>query len=49
MTGATATEWCEALPTSSVTTAAALQAEADKAALLIKLGITADEAKLLLN
>ena len=29
--------------------AAALQAEADKAALLAKLGITADEAKLLLN
>jgi hypothetical protein len=29
--------------------AAAIKAEADKAALLAKLGITADEAKLLLN
>jgi|688.fasta_scaffold634361_2 hypothetical protein len=47
------TEWANNLlleeEEKSAKKAAALQAEADKAALLAKLGITADEAKLLLS
>jgi hypothetical protein len=45
----TISEWADARLKKEAKAAAALQAEADKEALLAKLGITADEAKLLLN
>ena len=45
----TISEWADAELKKEAKAAAALQAEADKEALLAKLGITADEAKLLLS
>ena len=45
----TISEWADARLKKEAKAAAALQAEADKEALLAKLGITADEAKLLLS
>jgi hypothetical protein len=42
-------EWADARLKKEAKAAAALQAAADKEALLAKLGITADEAKLLLS
>jgi hypothetical protein len=46
---ATIEAWADAMLIKEAKLATALQAENDKAALLAKLGITADEAKLLLN
>ena len=45
----TISEWADAELKKEAKAAAALQAEADKEALLAKLGITTDEAKLLLS
>jgi len=45
----TISEWADARLKKEAKATAALQAQADKAALLAKLGITADEAKLLLS
>ena len=45
----TISEWADAELKKEAKAAAALQAETDKEALLAKLGITADEAKLLLS
>ena len=45
----TISEWADARLKKEAKAAAALQAEVDKEALLAKLGITADEAKLLLS
>ena len=46
---ATIAEWADNLLADEAKAAELAQAEADKAALLAKLGITADEAKLLLS
>ena len=46
---ATIAEWADNLLADETKAAELAQAEADKAALLAKLGITADEAKLLLS
>jgi hypothetical protein len=45
----TISEWADAQLKKEAKAAAALQAETDKEALLAKLGITADEAKLLIQ